>query len=303
MKICWIGLGAMGFPMAGHLNEAGYEVTGFDHSLDACIDAAAARIPVADSVQDAAEDADVLITMLPRGDHVRGALFDSAALAAAAPGALVIDCSTIGATDACDIGAAVAATGRRFLDAPVSGGTGGAQHATLTFMVGGAAADLDDARPLLESMGTHIFHAGAVGTGQSAKMVNSMMLAVNMQSTCEAAVLARRLDVAPETVIEIARLATGDNSALRNYYPVAGAVAAAPSSRKFTGGLAATQMRQNLGLALDAAAEHGVDASATAEVARRLDRIIADGHGNLDYSVLVRLLDDTVDAGVPQAVR
>ena len=232
MKICWIGLGNMGFPMAAHLHNSRYDVSGFDVSPQARVAAADAGVPVAESVREAANGAEVLVTMLPRGEHVRAALSDSVALAAAERDALVIDCSTIGAADARDIGTMVAATGRRFLDAPVSGGTFGAQNAALTFMVGGTAADVVAARPLFDAMGSRVFHAGEVGAGQSAKLVNNMMLAVNMQSTCEAAVLAQRLGIAPETVIEIVGVSTGDSWALRNYYPIPGVVEVAPSDRK-----------------------------------------------------------------------
>ena len=300
MKICWIGLGNMGLPMATHLHKAMGDVVGFDLSPRACEAAAEAGIFVAGSVQDAAQGADVLFTMLPKDEHVRAALLDSTAVAASAPGALVIDCSTIGADDACNIAAEVAAMGRRFLDAPVSGGTTSAQNATLTFMVGGASSDLADATRMLTAMGSRIFHAGENGAGQSAKIVNNMMLAMNMQSTCEAAALAQRLGIAPQTVIEIAAASTGDSWVLRNYYPVGGAIDTAPSSREFTGGFAATLMRKDLGLALDAAANNGVDAAATAEVARRLDQLIADGHGALDFSAIIRLVD--ADATTPQDI-
>lgn len=299
MKIGWIGLGNMGLPMAANLHSAGYELVGFDLSPDARAAAKALGVPIADSSASAADGADVLITMLPKGDHVRAALLDSRALSATTPGALVIDSSTISTIEARDLAAAVSATGRRFLDAPVSGGTAGAQNATLTFMVGGGEADLDDARPLLEAMGARIFHAGDLGAGQSAKMLNNMMLAMNMQSTCEAAVLAQRLGIAPKTVIEIAGVSTGDSWALRNYYPVGGAVESAPSSREFTGGFAVTLMRKDLGLALAAADAHGVDAPATAEVARRLELLADRGFGGLDFSALIHLIDGTADAAAP----
>ena len=123
------------------------------------------------------------------------------------------------------------------------------------------------------------------------KMLNNMMLAMNMQSTCEAAALAHRLGITPETLIEIATVSTGDRCALRNYYPVGGVVEAAPSSRGFTSGFAATLMRKDLGLVLEAANEHDIDTTATAEVARRLDRLIAAGHGHLDFSAPIRLTD------------
>ncbi|WP_137722813.1 3-hydroxyisobutyrate dehydrogenase [Prescottella subtropica] len=298
MKVGWIGLGNMGLPMAANLHSAGrtagFTVVGFDLSPDAREAASAQGVPTAESVADAATGADVLFTMLPKGEHVRSVLLDAGALAVAAPGALVVDCSTIGTADAVALSTAVTGAGRRFLDAPVSGGTAGAQNATLTFMVGGADADLGAVCPLLDAMGARIFHAGDTGAGQSAKMLNNMMLAMNMQSTCEAAVLAERLGVAPKTVIDIAGVSTGDSWALRQYYPVGGAVESAPSSRDFTGGFAVTLMRKDLGLALDAATAHGVDAAATAEVARRLDVLADSGFGGLDFSALIRLVDGTV---------
>lgn len=296
MKICWIGLGNMGLPMATHLHTAGHDVIGVDLSPDARDAAVAAGLRTADSAATAADGADAVVTMLPKGAHVRAALLESGTLDAADADALVLDCSTISATEAREVGAAVAATGRRFLDAPVSGGIAGAQNAALTFMVGGTSADLDAARPLLELMGARTFHAGETGAGQSAKMVNNMMLAMNMQSTCEAAVLAERLGITPQTVIDIAGVSTGDSWALRNYYPVAGPVASAPSNRDFTGGFSVALMRKDLGLALDAAAAHGVDTTATAEVARRLEGLIADGRGSLDFSSLIHLVDGTAPA-------
>ncbi len=233
--------------------------------------------------------------MLPKGDHVRAALLDSGALAVTAPAALVIDSSTIATAQAVDIAAAVAATGRRFLDAPVSGGTAGAANATLTFMVGGAEADLDEARPLLQAMGTRVFHAGDLGAGQSAKMLNNMMLAANMQSTCEAAALAQRLGIPPKTVIEIAGVSTGDSWALRSYYPVGGAVESAPSSRDFTGGFAVTLMQGSRprarrgGLARDRRLGNRGGRPTTGPARRQTV------FGGLDFSALIRLVDGTIE--------
>ncbi|WP_305093334.1 3-hydroxyisobutyrate dehydrogenase [Prescottella sp. R16] len=307
MKIGWIGLGNMGLPMAANLHSAGrgadFEVTAFDLSPDTRRAAAAQGVPTAESTVEAATGADVLITMLPKGEHVRTALLESGALAATAPGAVVVDCSTIGTADAVALSTVVTGSGRRFLDAPVSGGTAGAQNGTLTFMVGGTDVDLDAVRPLLDAMGERIFHAGETGAGQSAKMLNNMMLAMNMQSTCEAAVLAERLGVSAKTVIDIAGVSTGDSWALRRYYPIGGAVESAPSSRDFAGGFAVTLMRKDLGLALDAAAAHGVDAAATTEVARRLDVLADNGFGLLDFSALVRLVDGTVTGTESEELR
>lgn len=281
----------MGLPMAAHLHNAGFDVLAFDLAPQARAAAIEVGIPVATSVQEATAGAAIVFTMLPKGAHVRAALLDSGALALTAPDALVIDCSTTAADDATAFADAAAALGRRFLDAPVSGGTAGAQKGTLTFMVGGAEGDLEQARPVLDAMGARIFHAGATGAGQSAKMVNNLMLAVNMQGACEAAVLAERLGIDPRTVIEIASASTGDSWVLRHYYPNGGAVPTAPSSRGFAGGFAATLMRKDLGLALDAAAEHGVGVLATSAVAQQLDQLIEGGRGGLDFSAIITLVD------------
>ncbi|MGB3699202.1 MAG: 3-hydroxyisobutyrate dehydrogenase [Gordonia sp. (in: high G+C Gram-positive bacteria)] len=288
MRVGWIGLGAMGGPMAGNLAAAGHDVLAYDLSARALSES---PVPVADSAAAAAADADVLVTMLPKGEHVRSALVESGALAALSPQALVIDSSTIAVADAEDLAALVTETGRRFIDAPVSGGVAGAQAGTLTFMVGGADADLDLARGLLDAMGSRTFHVGATGSGQAAKMLNNLMLAVNMASTCEAASLGARLGVDPATLVEIAAVSTGDSWALRNYYPVGGVVPSAPSNRDFRDGFAATLMRKDLGLALDAAETVGLDLPATAHVAQRMDAMITDGDGGMDFSAMIRLFD------------
>ncbi|MBM7367521.1 3-hydroxyisobutyrate dehydrogenase [Gordonia hydrophobica] len=296
MRVGWIGLGAMGAPMARNVAAAGFDLVAYDLA-DAA--RAAAGVPVADSAADAAADVDVLITMLPKGEHVITALTESGALAATAPTALVIDASTIAVDDAQRAAELVQAVGRRFIDAPVSGGVTGAQNGTLTFMTGGAAGDLETAQPLLNAMGSRTFHVGPIGAGQAAKLLNNLMLAVNMAGTCEAAVLAGKLGVDPETLIDIARVSTGDSWTLRNYYPVADVVSTAPSNSDFRNGFAASLMRKDLGLALDAAERAGVQLPAVAQVAGGLDRIIEAGDGALDFSAMVRLLDEpaTVTAG------
>ncbi len=287
MRIGWIGLGHMGAPMARNLHAAGFDVIGFDLSESARDDAG---IPVAASAVDAARDADVLVTMLPAGAHVRAVLAESGALEASRPGSLVVDSSTIAVADTRAASDIVAAAGRTFVDAPVSGGTAGARNATLTFMVGGADDAVAAAGPLFGAMGARTFHAGPVGAGQSVKLLNNLMLAVNMQSTCEAAVLAGTLGVDPAALVEIAATCTGDSWVLRNYYPVDGVVESAPSSRGFRDGFAAQLMHKDLGLALDAADEAGLELPAVRLVRSRLDELMAGGDGGLDFSAVVGLL-------------
>ena len=187
MKVAFIGLGNMGLPMALNLLKAGYSVTGFDlvrSQIDAF--AGAGGLPEKSAAL-AVIDADIVISMLPASRHVESLyLGDAGILAHANPRALLIDCSTISPKVAQDVAKAAKAKGFAMIDAPVSGGTAGAQAATLTFMVGGEARDLERARPLLEKMGKNIFHAGANGSGQTVKVCNNMLLGIQMLGTSEA---------------------------------------------------------------------------------------------------------------------
>jgi 3-hydroxyisobutyrate dehydrogenase len=190
MQIAFIGLGNMGAPMAINLHKAGHSVKAFDLSADALAKVKAEGLQVASSAQDAVQGAEAVITMLPASQHVEGLFLGSGnLLASIAKGALVIDSSTIAAATSQKVAKAAEAAGIDFIDAPVSGGTGGAIAGTLTFMVGGTDAQLQRARPLLEKMGANIFHAGAVGAGQTAKICNNMLLGILMVGTSEAIAL------------------------------------------------------------------------------------------------------------------
>lgn len=287
-RIGWIGLGNMGAPMAKNAAAAGYDVAAYDLSSDA---RSGADVPTVDSPADALRDADIVVTMLPKGEHVRAALIDSGALDGAKPGALVIDCSTIAVDDVTALAEAVKGQERQYIDAPVSGGTAGAEAGTLTFMVGGDASEFDTARPILEAMGSRVFHVGAVGSGQSIKMINNMMLATNLQGLAEAAILAERLGVDHSTLIDVASVSSGDSWVLRNYYPIAGPVPSAPSSREFQGGFSVALMAKDLGLALTAADALKIDAAAAREVSRRLQKVSDEGDSSLDFSSIVQLLE------------
>lgn len=287
-RIGWIGLGNMGAPMARNAAAAGFDLTAFDLSPDA---RSAADVPTADSPAEALRGADIVVTMLPKGEHVRAALIDSGALKSAQPDALIIDCSTIAVDDVTTLAEAVTALGRRYIDAPVSGGTAGAEAGTLTFMVGGQTAEFETAQPLLHAMGSRLFHVGAVGAGQAIKMINNMMLATNFQGLAEAAVLADRLGVDHSTLIDVASVSSGDSWALRNYYPIAGPVPTAPSTRDFRGGFSVALMAKDLGLALASAEAVGLDAPAAREVSRRLQRVADEGDASLDFSSIVNLLE------------
>ncbi|WP_328810636.1 3-hydroxyisobutyrate dehydrogenase [Rhodococcus sp. NBC_00294] len=296
--VCWLGLGHMGLPMASHLSSRGYEVRGFDPSADALDAARAASITPCASPAEAAHAADAVFTMLPTYAHVDHVLSQPGLLESTAPDALVVDCSTISGTDARNLGALVAPTGRQFLDAPVSGGTPGAHAGTLTFMVGGPGDAVTRLTPYLQAMGSRTFHVGETGCGQSAKTVNNMMLAMNMASVAEAAALGAELGLDHNTLVDIVKVSSGDSWVLRNFYPVPGVVDNAPANNDFEPGFTVNLMRKDVGLALASADDHGVDLGMTTEVARRLDRLIESGRGGKDFSVLVQLASNYTHAEV-----
>lgn len=294
-RIGWIGLGNMGAPMARNAAAAGYDLAAHDLSPAA---RSAAEVPTVDSSVDAVRDADIVVTMLPKGEHVRAALIESGALDGAKPGAVVVDCSTIAVDDAAALSDSVRGQGRQYLDAPVSGGTVGAEAGTLTFMVGGDPTEFERVFPLLDAMGSRAFHVGAAGAGQAIKMINNMMLATNLQGLAEAAVLADRLGVDHSTLIDVASVSSGDSWVLRHYYPVPGPVPSAPSNREFHGGFSVELMAKDLGLALAAADARSVDATSAREVARRLQMMKDAGDASLDFSSIVRLLEPAIsDSG------
>ena len=217
-NIAFIGLGNMGAPMAINLVKAGHKVKAFDLSADALARVKAEDGHIAQSAQDAVADAEVIISMLPASQHVDalylGTPSQMGVLADIKQGALIIDCSTIAAATSQKVAKAAETTGIAFIDAPVSGGTGGAIAGTLTFMVGGKAADLERARPYLEKMGKNIFHAGAVGAGQTAKICNNMLLGILMIGTSEAIALGVANGLDPKVLSEIMRRSSGGNWAL-----------------------------------------------------------------------------------------
>ncbi|WP_398494708.1 NAD(P)-binding domain-containing protein, partial [Variovorax sp.] len=209
MKIAFIGLGNMGGPMALNLLKAGHTLSAFDLSADACQKFAGEGLPIAKSAAESVADAEVVISMLPASAHVEGLFLGGAGkpglLESIQAGALVIDSSTIAAATSRKVAEAAAAKGIAMIDAPVSGGTGGAIAGTLTFMVGGETKDLERARPVLEKMGANIFHAGAAGAGQTAKICNNMLLGILMIGTSEALALGVANGLDPKVLSEIMR--------------------------------------------------------------------------------------------------
>ncbi len=294
MNIAFIGLGNMGAPMALNLHKAGHSVVGFDLTAAACKPLGDAGARIATSAIDAVRGAEVVISMLPASQHV-DALYcgdgaNAGLLAALPAGTLVIDCSTIAAATSRKVTAEAAKKSIACIDAPVSGGTGGAIAGTLTFMVGGEAADLERARPLLYKMCQNIFHAGAAGAGQAAKICNNMLLGILMIGTSEALALGVANGLDPTVLSEIMRRSSGGNWALEKYNPMPGVMATAPASKNYAGGFGADLMLKDLGLAQENAAAVRA-ATPLGGLARSLYAAHSlGGNGALDFSSVIRLL-------------
>lgn len=291
MKIAFIGLGNMGGPMAMNLKKAGHAVSGFDLSEAACKKYAADGLSIAASAAATLDGAEVVISMLPASQHVESLyLGDNGLLAKIAAGTLIIDSSTIAAASSRKVAEAGAKRGIAVLDAPVSGGTGGAVAGTLTFMVGGATQDLERARPLLEKMGANIFHAGDAGAGQTAKICNNMLLGILMIGTSEALALGVANGLDPKVLSEIMRRSSGGNWALEKYNPMPGVMEASPASKGYAGGFGTDLMLKDLGLSQENAA--AVRASTPlGGLARNLYAAHSlAGHGALDFSSVLKLV-------------
>lgn len=260
-KIGFIGLGNMGGPMARNLVRAGHEVTAFDLVPAALEQVKAEGAAVAASAREAAVDAEFVISMLPAGRHVEavylGVEDNACLLDEVGADTVIIDCSTIAADTARAVAAEATKRGRSMLDAPVSGGVGGAEAGTLTFMIGGDAAVVERARPIFEVMGRNVFHAGDAGAGQVAKMCNNMLLSVLMTGTAEAIQLAVANGLDPAVASDIMKQSSGGNWALNVYNPYPGVMDGVPASRGYEGGFLVDLMIKDLGLAMDGAASTG----------------------------------------------
>jgi 3-hydroxyisobutyrate dehydrogenase len=287
-RIGFVGLGNMGGPMARNLLKAGHAVAAFDLVPTALDTAAAAGISRAASAAEAARGAEVVITMLPAGQHVRDAWLGAGGMAAASDaGAVLIDCSTIDVESA---RAVAAGAGRPFLDAPVSGGVMGAENATLTFMVGGPAEAFARAEPILAAMGKTIVHCGDAGAGQAAKLCNNMMLAATMCVTAEAFILAEKLGLSHQALFDVASKSSAQSWALTTYCPVPGPVPTSPANRDYRPGFAAALMVKDVTLAQQAAASVGANSPIGAKALELYQRFVAEGGGATDFSGIIRML-------------
>ncbi len=290
MRVGFIGIGNMGLGMAANLVKAGHEVAAFDLSDEALARAEAAGCARAPSAGAAAAGAEAVVTMLPAGAHVR-AVYRDTLFAAAPAAALLIDCSTIDVATARDIAAEARARGFAMLDAPVSGGIAGAAAGTLTFMVGGSAAEFAQAEPLLAAMGKTVVHAGAAGAGQAAKIANNMLLGATMVATCEAFLLAEKLGLDPATFYAISSKASGQSWSMTTYCPWPGVGPETPADRGYQGGFAAALMLKDLKLALAAAGDTNASVPMGAAAAALYQAMNNAGAGGRDFSAMLRFLD------------
>jgi 3-hydroxyisobutyrate dehydrogenase len=290
-RIGFIGLGNMGLPMALNLLKAGHIVSGFDVSQAQRDKLAAAGGKAAASVAVAAANADAVVTMLPAGKEVREVyLANDGVLANAGAGKLLIDSSTIDVETARTVATAAERKGLGMIDAPVSGGVGGAQGGTLTFMVGGSVQAFARAKPILEAMGKTIVHAGGPGNGQAAKICNNMILGISMIAVSEAFVLAEKLGLDAQKLFDISSKSSGQCWSLTSYCPVPGPVPAAPSNRDYQAGFTAAMMLKDLKLSQEAARAAGANTQLGAGATAIYDRYASGGQAGKDFSGIIQLV-------------
>jgi 3-hydroxyisobutyrate dehydrogenase len=287
--IGFIGLGNMGLPMATNLAKAGHRVQGFDVVPAANEAAAKVGIVVASSAVDAVKGASIVVSMLPNGKLVLE-LYRSGILQAASAGGLFIDSSTIDIDSARAANALAAEAGMVNLDAPVSGGVGGAAAGTLTFMVGGAKDAFDRARPVLELMGKKIVHCGGAGAGQAAKMCNNMILGISMIAVGEAFVLAEKVGLSHQALYDVASTASGQCWSLTSYCPVPGPVPASPANNEYRPGFAAALMLKDLLLSQEAAASSGAATALGKHAADIYQNFVSAGQGGVDFSGIINAI-------------
>jgi len=290
--LAFIGLGNMGLGMASNLAKAGHEVRALDISAEALAKAVDAGCVQAANAKDAVTNAEIVITMLPAGKHVEMVYAD--VMKHAKAGTLFIDCSTIDVDTARSVIAAAQDKGFAMIDAPVSGGVGGAAAGTLTFMCGGSEDTFARAKPVLEIMGKNIFHAGGAGNGQVAKIANNMLLGIHMIGTCEAFNLAEKLGLDAQTFFDISSTASGQNWSMTSYCPAPGPVETAPSNRDYQPGFAAAMMLKDLRLAQDAAQSARAATPLGAQAMALYGLMESAGQEGLDFSGVMKLINGSL---------
>ena len=289
-RIGFIGLGNMGGPMAANLVKAGERVLGFDVVPASREASARDGITIVGNARDTVEDADVVITMLPAGEHVLSVWSDI--VPKARQGTLFIDCSTIDVDSARKAHKLAASYGIATLDAPVSGGVGGAKAATLTFMVGGSDHAFARGKPLLERMGKRVVHCGEAGNGQVAKICNNMILGISMIAVSEAFVLGEKLGLSHQALFDVASASSGQCWSLTSYCPVPGPVPASPANNQYKPGFAAALMLKDLKLAREAAQSVKADTALGAQAAAIYERFAGEGHSGDDFSAIINFVRD-----------
>ncbi|MCQ4295152.1 3-hydroxyisobutyrate dehydrogenase [Pseudomonas stutzeri] len=289
MHIGFIGLGNMGAPMAHNLLKAGHQLSVFDLNASAVESlAGAGALPVDSPTAIAQGNAELIITMLPAAAHVKSVyLGENGLIASSRAGVMLIDCSTIDPHSAREVAKAAAEHGNPMLDAPVSGGTGGAAAGTLTFMVGGSDADFDRAQPILAAMGKNIVHCGAAGNGQVAKVANNMLLGISMIGVAEAMALGVALGMDAKTLAGVINTSSGRCWSSDTYNPFPGVLENAPASRGYSGGFGSDLMLKDLGLATEAAKQVRQPVILGALAQQLYQSFSAQGHGGLDFSAII----------------
>ncbi|WP_339533295.1 3-hydroxyisobutyrate dehydrogenase [Pseudomonas mucidolens] len=288
MKIAFIGLGNMGAPMARNLIKAGHALNLFDLNQTVLNELAALGGTVSASPRDAAQGAELVVTMLPAAAHVRSVwLGEEGVLAGIGNGVPAVDCSTIDPQTARDVAAAAAKHGVAMADAPVSGGTGGAQAGTLTFMVGATPELFAVLQPVLAQMGRNIVHCGEVGTGQIAKICNNLLLGITMVGVSEAMALGDALGIDTQVLAGIINSSTGRCWSSDTYNPWPGVIDTAPASRGYTGGFGAELMLKDLGLATEAARQVHQPVVLGAVAQQLYQSMSQRGEGGKDFSAII----------------
>ena len=291
MRIAFIGLGQMGAPMARNLLKGGHSLAVFDLVAANVAAAVAADAQSAASVREAVSRAELVITMLPSSPQVRAVyLGEDGVLGGAPPGVPLVDSSTIDPHTAREVAAAAAAGGNPMADAPVSGGTGGAQAGTLTFMVGATAALFDRIKPVLALMGRNIVHCGPSGTGQTAKICNNLLLGISMIGVAEAMNLGHALGIDPKVLAGVINSSSGRCWSSDTYNPFPGVMADVPAARGYSGGFATHLMAKDLGLATEAARQAKQTVPLGALAQQLYQMASAKGLGGKDFSAIIDLL-------------
>lgn len=288
-KIGFIGLGNMGLPMAANLVRAGHDVVGFDivHGNNAT--ARACGITIASGPATACHRADVVITMLPSGNHMLY-VYGTGILETSAPNAVFVDCSTIDVASARAAHALAAKAGRRSLDCPVSGGVASAEAASLTLMAGGTDDAFAAAEPVLKAVSKKIVHCGAAGAGQAAKICNNLILGISMIAVAEGFVLGEKLGLSHQALFDVASTSSGQCWALTSYCPVPGPVPASPANNGFKPGFSAALMLKDIKLAAQCAKETGTSLALGAKAESLYQAFVDAGSANQDFSAIIEAI-------------